>query len=348
VTVVDRPIRMLVVGAGRGLHHLRSFQELRNSFAVAGLVDLDEERLRKGLEEHNLTEAFGFTSFQDALASSGCDGVMVATWARGHHDLIDQALEAGKHVMVEKPFTLELDDAMRLLEKASQKGLKIVVTQQWRYLPGQRTVRRLLAASEYGTVLAGHLVSYKARGGEYPDSKHSQLWQMTIHEIDSLIAMMSQPIVEVYGHSFQPPATTWQRESTVTAELTFQNGCRIVLLSTSEARAHSCEFRVECEHAALIYRNSAVFGSDESLLLGRDSAFTLTTGDLPSTFETLSIDVGLSDMASLDKKVAEGFATWVQGGPEPETSGRRNLQVLGVLDALLRSGATGEAAVVRS
>jgi hypothetical protein len=52
-------------------------------------------------------------------------------------------------------------------------------------------------------------------------------------------------------------------------------------------------------------------------------------------------------MASLDKKVAEGFATWVQGGPEPETSGQKNLQVLGVLDALLRSGVNGEAATVR-
>ena len=344
---MDRPIRMLVVGAGRGLQHLRSFQNLQNSFAVAGLVDLSEERLQKGLEDHDLAETFGFTSFQDALANSGCDGVMVATWARGHHDLIDQALDAGKHVMVEKPFTLELNDAMRLLEKASQKDLKIVVTQQWRYLPGQRTVRRLLASGEYGTVQAGHLASYKARGGEYPDSEHSQLWQMTIHEIDSLISMMNQPIIEVYGHSFQPPSTTWQRESTATAELTFQNGCRIVLLSTSEARAHSCEFRVECEHAALIYRNSAVFGSDESLLLGKDSAYTLTTGDLPSTYEKLPIDVGPSDMASLDKKVAEGFATWVQGGPEPETSGQKNLQVLGVLDALLRSGANGEAATVR-
>ena len=101
---MDRPIRMLVVGAGRGLQHLRSFQNLQNSFAVAGLVDLSEERLQKGLEDHDLAETFGFTSFQDALANSGCDGVMVATWARGHHDLIDQALDAGKHVMVEKPF----------------------------------------------------------------------------------------------------------------------------------------------------------------------------------------------------------------------------------------------------
>ena len=40
---MDRPIRMLVAGAGRGLQHLRSFQNLQNSFAVAGLVDLNEK-----------------------------------------------------------------------------------------------------------------------------------------------------------------------------------------------------------------------------------------------------------------------------------------------------------------
>jgi len=124
---------------------------------------------------------------------------MIATWARTHDELVEAAIEANKHVMVEKPFTLELAPAKRLTEMAEARGLKIVVTQQWRYLPGQRTVRRLMTEEAYGEPQTGHMFSYKARGSEYPDSEHSQLWQMTVHEIDSLIAMVNRRVVEVSG-----------------------------------------------------------------------------------------------------------------------------------------------------
>ena len=271
----------------------------------------------------------GYHSFDAALAKTGCDGVMIATWARTHAELIEKALQAGKHVLVEKPFTVELESARRLLDSAESRGLKIAVTQQWRYLPGQRTVRRLLAEDACGTPQTGHILSYKARGGEYPDSPYSQLWQMTVHEVDSLIAMMNQPVAEVHGHAYRPPATTWKREAAVTAELTFANGCRLVMLSTSDARTPWFEFRVECARAALVYRGRGGFGVEEELYLGEDRQ---------SGLRPVAIDADL-DRSPLDRQVASGFAAWVQGGPEPETSGRNNLQVLSVLDGIIRSGA---------
>ena len=128
---------------------------------------------------------------------------MIATWARTHAELVEQALRAGKHVLVEKPFTVELEAAKRLVDLADASDLKIVVTQQFRYMPGQRTVRRLMSAGAYGEPQTGHVLTYKARDGEYPDSPYSQLWQMTVHEVDSLTAMMDQPVVEVYGHPYR-------------------------------------------------------------------------------------------------------------------------------------------------
>ena len=334
--MADR-IRMIVVGAGRGRSHLRSFLALPDHFAVAGLVDLDEERLETALAEFELPRGLGYTSFEEALANSGCDGVMIATWARTHAELMAMALEAGKHVLVEKPFTIELADARRLVSLSEERGLKIAVVQQWRFRPGQRTIRRMLGTNEFGQSQAGHMVSYKARGGEYPDSPHSQLWQMTVHEIDSLISMMNQPVVEVFGHSFLPPKTTWRRESTATAELRFRNGCRMVMISTSDARFDSFDFRVECERAALIYRISKPLG-------GKESLYVAEFGD--RKLRPLAIDEGPSDSPPLDRRIARDFASWVQGGPEPETSGRRNLEVLGVLDALTRSGESRRAVEV--
>lgn len=325
-----RRLRTLIVGAGRGRAHVRSLRALPERYAVAGVVDLDAERLRRLCAEEGLAPELAYGSLGAALAAGSCDAVVVATWARTHEELVEQALAAGAHVLVEKPFTLTLASARRLLAVAAQRARKIAVVQQWRYLPGQRTVRRLLVERRWGQPQVGHLLSYKARGGEYPDSPHSQLWQMTVHEVDSLLAMMGEPVAAVSGHSYRPPATAWRRESTATAELTLRSGCRVALVSTSDARINSLELRVECERGALRYRNSRSFGGAE-----------LLEAATPESAEWQPQAIDPAPALSLDQQVAAGFADWIDGGPEPETSARRNLQVLGVLDALLESGRSG-------
>ena len=329
---MSEKIRTAVVGMGRGRSHLRSMLALSDRYEVVGLVDIDQERLSTVCQENGLSDDVAYTSLDTALVKSGADAIMVATWARTHEELVEKALLADRHVLVEKPLASTLADARRLVELAEERGRQLVVTQQWRYLRGQRTIRRLLAERRWGQPQAGHLLSYKARRSEYPDSPHSQLWQMTVHEIDSLIAMIGEPIVAVSGHSFRPPATSWQRESTVTAELTFASGVRVVLLSTSDARINTLELRVECEGGAIRYRNSASFGGDETVE-------EVAGGG--QEWQALPLDDGGSEQAALDQEVARSFADWVRGGEEPETSGRRNLQILGALDALLASGQSG-------
>ncbi len=328
-------LRTLIVGAGRGRAHVRSLRALPERYDVAGVVDLDAERLRRLCAEEGLAPELAYGSLGAALAAGSCDAVVVATWARTHEELVEQALAAGAHVLVEKPFTLTLASARRLLALAAQRARKIAVVQQWRYLPGQRTVRRLLRERRWGQPQVGHLLSYKARGGEYPDSPHSQLWQMTVHEVDSLLAMMGEPVAAVNGHSYRPPATAWRRESTATAELTLRSGCRVALVSTSDARINSLELRVECERGALRYRNSRSFGGAE-----------LLEAATPASAEWQPQAIDPAPALTLDQQVAAGFADWIGGGPEPETSARRNLQVLGVLDALLESGRSGRQVLV--
>ncbi len=330
----EKPLCMIVVGSGRGKSHARSFLARPDRFELVGLVDIDAQRLKAAIHDLELPDHLAYTSYPEALEQSHCDGVVIATWARTHDELVEEAIEAGKHVMVEKPFTLQLAPAKRLTERAEARGLKIVVTQQWRYLPGQRTVRRLMTEGAYGEPQTGHMFTYKARGGEYPDSEHSQLWQMTVHEIDSLIAMVNRRVVEVFGHSYRPPATTWNRESTAVAEITFDNGARFVIVSTSDARVNTGEFRAECEHGAVVLHSPRGFGGQETLLIGTNQGTGLSETE---------IDPGFADSRQLDQHVAATFANWVNGGPEPETSGRNNLPVLATLNAIIESGESGRA-----
>ena len=106
-------------------------------------------------------------------------------------ELVDEANETSKHVIVGKPFTQELAAAQRLTEMVEARGLKLAMTHQLRYLAGQRTVRRLMTEWTYGEVQSGYMITCKARGREHLDGEHSQLWRMAVHEIDSLMSMMN-------------------------------------------------------------------------------------------------------------------------------------------------------------
>ena len=328
---MTNPLRMIVVGLGRGKSHIRTITSISEQFELVGIVDLDAQLLNTVLEEFSLPESLGFTSYDEALEKTLCDGVVIATWSPTHEPMVEQALRADKHVLAEKPFVVEFEPAKRLLDLADNRHLKVVVNQQWRYMPAQRTIRRLMREKAYGEAQCAHFVGYKSRGSEYPDSPYGQLWQMTVHEVDSILSMLNQPAVEAFGHAYRPPQTTWNRESTVTAEITMRNGCHVVMMSTSDSRTHGCEFRIECEKATLVMKNTRCMGGEETLFVGEDSSVGL---------QPYPIDPDLD--RSMDAQVALSFATWINGGPEPETSGRNNLEVLGVLSAIIKSGETGK------
>ena len=114
-------IRTAIVGAGRGRSHLRSMRALAEQYELAAVVDLDPARLGKLCAEEELPEEIAYDSLEAALAATACDAVVVATWARTHEELVEQALQAGTHVLVEKPFTSTLDSARRLLELAARR-----------------------------------------------------------------------------------------------------------------------------------------------------------------------------------------------------------------------------------
>ena len=99
----ENPLRMIVVGSGRGKSHARSCLARPETFELVGLVDIDAQRLKTAIHDLELPDHLAYTSYSQALEGSDCDGVVVATWARTHDELVEAAIEAGKHVMVEKP-----------------------------------------------------------------------------------------------------------------------------------------------------------------------------------------------------------------------------------------------------
>lgn len=90
-----------------------------------------------------------------ALALDGVDAVAIATPPHTHHQIVHQVLEAGKHVVCEKPFALNLTEAQEMLDSAERAGVIHLLGTEWRFANGQAQLARLVRAGEIGTPLLG-------------------------------------------------------------------------------------------------------------------------------------------------------------------------------------------------
>lgn len=118
-----------------------------------------------------------FTRIPKRLAAVASDAVVVASPVMFHGPQIMAALEADRHVLTEKCFTVGLAEAEPCVAEAERREHKLMVVQNWRRTKTARTLRRLVAKRTYGPPGLFMLSYFKARGQPYHASPHMHLWQ---------------------------------------------------------------------------------------------------------------------------------------------------------------------------
>jgi predicted dehydrogenase len=115
------------------------------------LAEIDPERLREVVE---LTEpATATTRWEDLVENPDIEALMVSSTPENlHHPMAKAALEAGKHVLLEKPIALTLDEADELIDIADERGLKLTIGYSQRFNAKQSAVKRAIEAGDLGTV----------------------------------------------------------------------------------------------------------------------------------------------------------------------------------------------------
>jgi predicted dehydrogenase len=132
-------IRIVVVGTGeRGQDWLREVRT-DSGFELTACVDIDQATLQQASQKLAIPSSQCFTELSEALDQNSCDAVIVATSADSHVESCELALERGLAVMVEKPFTLRLSEAVKLVSLAEEKGVPLIVAQNYRYMRSFRT-----------------------------------------------------------------------------------------------------------------------------------------------------------------------------------------------------------------
>jgi predicted dehydrogenase len=192
---------LAVIGAGYwGPNLLRNAQQTPE-FDVRYLCDLDADRARRVVGAYSTVAVTD--SLQRVLDDPLVHAVAVATPAATHADVVSAALEAGKHVLVEKPLAASLGDGAALVRTAAQRGLTLMLDHTFCYTPAVNRLRELLQSGDIGELQYFDSVRINL-GLVQPDV--DVLWDLAPHDIailDTLHPHNAQPVA-VAAHGADP------------------------------------------------------------------------------------------------------------------------------------------------
>src|SRR5581483_4765253 len=190
---VTAPVRVGQVGLGPwGRNLLRNFDE---AAVLAWICDTSEETLRSQAARY--PEARATSALEDLLADEELDALVVATPVPTHYELARLALQAGKHVFVEKPPAMRAAEMEELLELARERERVLMPGHLLLYHPGVRKLKELIDSGELGEVLC---VYGNRQNLGVIRSHENALWSLGVHDLSVILWLIDEEPVEAVAH----------------------------------------------------------------------------------------------------------------------------------------------------
>lgn len=266
-------------------------------------------------------------SLEAVLSDPEVEGVMIATPHSTHADLVIEAASAGKHVFVDKPFTLTVAEGKRAINGAEAAGVVLQVGHNRRRQPANRRLKEMLDAGELGMVHYAEANLSYPKGltprtgwrGEPDESPAGGMTGLGVHMADNLNYLLGRP-ARVAAFSKQIVAVR-KLDDVTTATLEYHEG-PLAFLGTSMVIPDIAR--------------TAVWGTDGAARNDKD-------GERFRTQEVGSNDWVEKDIETLDtvKDELEEFADNIRSGSKPETGGPEALEATVILEGIVESATTG-------
>jgi predicted dehydrogenase len=325
-------LRVIVAGVGiRGRDWVRELKAAP-AFDLAACVDPDEDALRQTSTMHALSPAQCFPRLEDALAAVPADAVIVATSADCHTEACETALTNGRAVLVEKPFTTNLDDAVRLVHLAEEKARPLLVAQNYRYMRAFRTARRLIqdgALGRVGLVTLQYYCVPHEMVASLARLPHSVLWGMGVHHLDALRYVLNQKVTGVSADSFTLPWGESPEGASMRVMLSMEEGTRAFYSATYESSGHEFFERGQEFYARFTGERATLHVFHRWLVLCERNRWPRF------------IRRGRREMSEEQVLLGQLESALHDSACEQEASGRDNLQTMAVVEAFIRAATEG-------
>jgi predicted dehydrogenase len=326
------PLSVVQVGAGLWG---RSWAELVAAWSgsrLAGLVDASSPARAWAEREMSVP---AFRTLGRALRDVQCDAVLLVSPPATHRVLAEEALAAGRHVVIEKPVATSLADAIAIADAADRHGRHALAAQNYRFRRQPRALASLLREGALGRLRGARIVfrrdlrrawvSPRDWRGRMP---HPLLLDMAIHHVDLVRAITGREVVAVDARGWPAPDGPFRNTPTVTALLELVGGIDVSYDGSWAPPFGETSWNGDWELIGSRARATWTDGIDDALTgVVRLDRYGARPRRAP-----------LPRIAVLDRLgVVAELRRAIRDGDEPEVSVRDNLRTLSTMLALARS-----------
>lgn len=286
-------MKFAIVGCGRvAVNHIKAVVE--NNLDMIAACDLNLSHIDELLEKTNYTkELRKYNDYKTMIIENpDIELISISTDSGSHAEIAIFCIEQGINVIIEKPMTMSIQDANRIIKLSEEKNVKVSVCHQNRFNIAVQKTRKALESGRFGKLSHGSIHVRWNRGKEYYNQAAWRgkwatdggcLLNQCIHGIDLLRWMMGDDLDEVYGFTKQQFHNYLECEDLGMAVLKFKNGA----IATVEGTVNVYPKNLE----ETLY----IFGKDGTVKLGGKSTNNIDVWEFRDKHTEDDANVGLKE-----------------------------------------------------
>jgi predicted dehydrogenase len=349
-------IKIGIIGTGSiSEQHIESY--LNNSkVELYAFCDLNEERLKLMAEKYNIKHTF--TDMNEMLRLKEIDAVSVCTWNSAHAPCTIAALNAGKHVLCEKPMSVSEEDAKAMKDAADKNGKLLMIGFVRRYGNDCNIVKEFINSDYFGEIYYAKATYLRRKGnpggwfGEKARSGGGPLIDLGVHVIDLVRYLLGNPKpVSVYGATFkklEDRKNIKGKQSYTSSSTSVNNICDVEDLATAMIRFdNGAVLSIEASFSLNIKKDEGkieLFGTKGGAKLDPELELYSEINDyLADT--TLDAETSLS-FDGLFANEINHFVSCITDAVPCLSPAQDGIEIMAILDAIYKSAETGHEVIL--
>lgn len=229
-----KPIQMMVIGVGGWGQNWISSLLGNQEYKIVALVDEMAGRAKENCAKYGLATAGAFRGIEDAIQQCQPEAAVITVPPAAHYNIAMKCMEAGLHILSEKPLANDLDEAYSLLNMAVKQNITFMVSQDYRFQPPVRTLHDLIAEGRIGDpgyISYRHYKRFKL-GGWREEMEQVILEDMAIHHFDLLRYLLGKECLSIYSDTFNPKWSWYRSGAVANVQLVFEDDIHVEYLGT--------------------------------------------------------------------------------------------------------------------
>ena len=332
-------LRAALVGCGAMSRAWLEAAAAIEGLEIVGLADLDVARAESRAAGFGLRDAVLATDVTTLLARTKPDLLFDVVAPGARYEIVSAALDAGCHVLSEKPMAETLDEARDLVARARRAGRIHAVVQNRRYIESVRRIARAIGSGAIGAVTSIHADFFLGPhfGGFRETMEHVLLLDMAIHSFDAMRCMTGLGAQGVYCREWNPPNSWYRQGSSALALFDLENGAIFTYRGSWCAEGLGTSW--ECAWRFVGARGTLLWDGHGDIRIE-------IAGDEREGLFAKAIGVAVSPLDPGDRigghaGVMKDFVAAVRGGTTPETVGGDNIRSLAMALGAISSAEQG-------